>query len=103
MSKLRDILQANVGHDAGRGRPDRAGRPGRAVAAGDRLAGGGTHAGYGFPSDFSLPAVGLLFSELKQGPPQPQAIPAPDEWMAALSRIPLLHQPGEAWLYAATA
>ena len=56
-------------------------------------------AGYGFPSDFSLPAVGLLFSELKQGPPQPQAVAAPDEWMAALSRIPLLHQPGEAWLY----
>ncbi len=56
-------------------------------------------AGYGFPSDFSLPVVGLLFSELKQGPPQPQAVAAPDEWMAALSRIPLLHQPGEAWLY----
>jgi CubicO group peptidase (beta-lactamase class C family) len=56
-------------------------------------------AGYGFPSDFSLPVVGLLFSELKQGPPQPQLIAAPDEWMAALSRIPLLHQPGEAWLY----
>jgi CubicO group peptidase (beta-lactamase class C family) len=56
-------------------------------------------AGYGFPSDFSLPAVGLLFSELKQGPPQPQAVAPPDEWMAALSRIPLLHQPGEAWLY----
>jgi CubicO group peptidase (beta-lactamase class C family) len=56
-------------------------------------------AGYGFPSDFSLPAVGLLFSELKQGPPQPQLVAAPDEWMATLSRIPLLHQPGEAWLY----
>jgi CubicO group peptidase (beta-lactamase class C family) len=56
-------------------------------------------AGYGFPSDFSLPAVGLLFSELKQGPPQPQLVAAPDEWMAALFRIPLLHQPGEAWLY----
>jgi len=56
-------------------------------------------AGYGFPSDFSLPAVGLLFSELKQGPPQPQAIAPPDEWMATLSRIPLLYQPGEAWLY----
>jgi CubicO group peptidase (beta-lactamase class C family) len=56
-------------------------------------------AGYGFPSDFSLPAVGPLFSELKQGPPQPQLVPAPDEWMAALSRIPLLHQPGAAWLY----
>jgi CubicO group peptidase (beta-lactamase class C family) len=56
-------------------------------------------AGYGFPSDFTLPAVGLLFSELNQGPPQPQAVMAPDDWMAALSRIPLLHQPGEAWLY----
>jgi CubicO group peptidase (beta-lactamase class C family) len=56
-------------------------------------------AGWGFPSDFSLPVVGLLFSELKQGPPQPQLVAAPDEWMAALSRIPLLHQPGEAWLY----
>jgi CubicO group peptidase (beta-lactamase class C family) len=58
-----------------------------------------SRAGYGFPSDFSLPAVGLLFSELKQGPPQPQLVAPPDEWMAALSRIPLLHQPGEAWLY----
>jgi CubicO group peptidase (beta-lactamase class C family) len=56
-------------------------------------------AGYGFPSDFSLPAVGLLFSELKQGPPQPQLVAPPEEWMAALSRIPLLYQPGEAWLY----
>ena len=56
-------------------------------------------AGYGFPSDFSLPAVAPLFSELKQGPPQPHAVAAPDEWMAALARIPLLHQPGEAWLY----
>ena len=28
-------------------------------------------AGYGFPPDFSLPAVQLLVSELKQGPPQP--------------------------------
>ncbi|MGW7564453.1 serine hydrolase domain-containing protein [Streptomyces sp. NPDC054757] len=56
-------------------------------------------AGYGFPSDFSLPAVGLLFSELRQGPPQSEAVPAPDEWMAALSRIPLLHQPGDGWLY----
>ncbi|MEU9090625.1 serine hydrolase domain-containing protein [Streptomyces sp. NPDC048428] len=56
-------------------------------------------AGYGFPSDFSLPAVAPLFGELKQAPPQPQAVAAPDAWMAALSRIPLLHQPGEAWLY----
>lgn len=56
-------------------------------------------AGYGFPSDFSLPAVGLLFSELKQGAPQPRSVATPDEWMATLSRIPLLSQPGDAWLY----
>jgi CubicO group peptidase (beta-lactamase class C family) len=58
-----------------------------------------SRAGYGFPSDFSLPAVAPLFSELKQGPPQPQTVPPPDEWMARLSRIPLLHQPGDGWLY----
>jgi CubicO group peptidase (beta-lactamase class C family) len=56
-------------------------------------------AGYGFPSDFTLPVVSLLSSELRQGPPQPQLVAAPDEWMATLSRIPLLHHPGEAWLY----
>ncbi|MFJ4971968.1 serine hydrolase domain-containing protein [Streptomyces sp. NPDC088755] len=58
-----------------------------------------SRAGYGFPADFSLPALASLFAELKQGPPQPQAVPAPDTWMAALSRIPLLHQPGDGWLY----
>ncbi|MCL7375553.1 serine hydrolase [Streptomyces sp. 35G-GA-8] len=68
----------------------------RAITVADLLT---FRAGYGFPSDFSLPAVGLLFSELRQGPPQPQRVAAPDAWMAALSRIPLLHQPGEVWLY----
>ncbi|KAB2590971.1 serine hydrolase domain-containing protein [Streptomyces arboris] len=58
-----------------------------------------SRAGYGFPSDFTLPALAPLFAELKQGPPQPQAVPGPDAWMAALSRIPLLHQPGDGWLY----
>lgn len=56
-------------------------------------------AGWGFPADFSLPTVGLLFSELLQGPPQPQRVAEPDAWMATLARIPLLHQPGEGWLY----
>ncbi|MCX5192632.1 beta-lactamase family protein [Streptomyces sp. NBC_00249] len=56
-------------------------------------------AGWGFPSDFSFPAVGLLFSELRQGPPQPQAVAPPDAWTKVLSRIPMLYQPGEAWLY----
>ncbi|MEU0372160.1 serine hydrolase domain-containing protein [Streptomyces sp. NPDC006283] len=59
----------------------------------------GSRSGHGFPSDFSLPAVAPLVGELKQGPPQPQLVPPPDEWMARLSRIPLLHQPGDGWLY----
>ncbi|MFC9430367.1 serine hydrolase domain-containing protein [Streptomyces sp. NPDC056987] len=56
-------------------------------------------AGYGFPADFSLPAVRLLFEELAQGTPEPLHLTAPGTWMEKLSRIPLLHQPGEAWLY----
>ncbi|MFD6279229.1 serine hydrolase domain-containing protein [Streptomyces sp. NPDC060209] len=55
-------------------------------------------AGYGFPADFTLPVVKLL-TALKQGPPAPQAVAEPDAWMAELGRIPLLHQPGEGWLY----
>ncbi|MGW3243940.1 serine hydrolase domain-containing protein [Streptomyces sp. NPDC001070] len=58
-----------------------------------------SRAGYGFPPDFSLPALAPLFGELRQGPPQPQMVMAPDAWMATLAEIPLLHQPGEAWLY----
>ncbi|NGO76266.1 beta-lactamase family protein [Streptomyces sp. YC504] len=56
-------------------------------------------AGYGFTSDFSKPALAPLFTELKQGPPRPQEVAATDEWMAALARVPLLHQPGDTWLY----
>ncbi|MFB7057325.1 serine hydrolase domain-containing protein [Streptomyces vinaceus] len=58
-----------------------------------------SRAGYGFPSDFSLPAVGPLVSEAKQGPPQPQHLPGPDEWLKTLSGVPMLYQPGEAFLY----
>ncbi len=55
--------------------------------------------GHGFPSDFSAPVAGLLFERLLQGPPEPQQVPAPDEWMARLGEIPLLHQPGEGFTY----
>jgi CubicO group peptidase (beta-lactamase class C family) len=55
-------------------------------------------AGYGFASDFSLPAVQRLFSVQKDGR-EPQSFPAPDVWMSELAQIPLLYQPGEAWLY----
>jgi CubicO group peptidase (beta-lactamase class C family) len=54
--------------------------------------------GYGFASDFTLPAVQRLFSVQKDGR-EPRSFPAPDVWMAELARVPLLYQPGEAWLY----
>jgi CubicO group peptidase (beta-lactamase class C family) len=37
--------------------------------------------------------------ELGGGPPRPQQPPDPDEWMARLATLPLLHHPGERWLY----
>lgn len=55
--------------------------------------------GHGFPPDFDLPVVQLLMSDLSQGPVLPQSVPPPDEWMARLARIPLLHQPGQGWTY----
>jgi CubicO group peptidase (beta-lactamase class C family) len=56
-----------------------------------------SRAGYGFPSDFTLPAVQALFA-VQRGPlPQPGV--TADSWLAELAGIPLLYQPGEAWLY----
>jgi CubicO group peptidase (beta-lactamase class C family) len=55
-------------------------------------------AGYGFPSDFSLPAAQLLSAVQKDGR-EVQSFPPPDVWMAELAKVPLLYQPGEAWLY----
>ncbi len=36
---------------------------------------------------------------LGQGPPAPSTSPAPDEWMRRLGSLPLIHQPGERWMY----
>jgi len=33
------------------------------------------------------------------GPPSPSSMPAPDEWMRRLGTLPLMHQPGEQWMY----
>jgi CubicO group peptidase (beta-lactamase class C family) len=57
-----------------------------------------SQAGYGFASDFSLPAIQQLFSVQKDGR-VPSNFPPPDVWLAELAQIPLLYQPGEAWLY----
>jgi CubicO group peptidase (beta-lactamase class C family) len=57
-----------------------------------------SRAGYGFGSDFTLPAVQALFAVQKDGR-EPDSFLPPDEWVAALAGIPLVYQPGEAWLY----
>ena len=52
-------------------------------------------AGWGFPSDFSLPAVVELFEKL----PVFGTRETPDEWLTTLAQLPMLCQPGTAWLY----
>jgi CubicO group peptidase (beta-lactamase class C family) len=52
-------------------------------------------AGWGFPSDFSLPAVVDLFQRV----PVFAAPEGPDEWLVTLASVPMLRQPGAAWLY----
>jgi CubicO group peptidase (beta-lactamase class C family) len=37
--------------------------------------------------------------QIGMGPPSPSAMPAPDEWMRRLGRLPLMYQPGEMWMY----
>jgi CubicO group peptidase (beta-lactamase class C family) len=37
--------------------------------------------------------------QIGMGPPSPSAMPAPDEWMRRLGTLPLMHQPGELWMY----
>lgn len=67
----------------------------RPITVFDLLSG---QAGWGFASDFSLPAVRALATVQRDGR-EPQSFPPTDEWLAALSRVPLLCQPGESWLY----
>ena len=52
-------------------------------------------AGWGFPADFSLPAVLELFNSI----PVFGWADSPDEWLRKLAAVPMVRQPGEAWLY----
>lgn len=54
--------------------------------------------GYGWASDWALPQVQRLFAVQRDGR-EPASYPSPDTWMAELAALPLLYQPGEAWLY----
>lgn len=37
--------------------------------------------------------------QLGLGPPTPQLPPEPDEWLRQFAALPLMHQPGEGWMY----
>ncbi len=43
--------------------------------------------------------VAMEQQRLGQGPPTPQVPPPPNEWMRRLGTLPLIHQPGERWMY----
>ncbi|HVX09800.1 MAG TPA: serine hydrolase domain-containing protein [Pirellulales bacterium] len=57
--------------------------------------------GFGLAFPFGQTPIGKAMAEeqLGQGPPSPDNTPAPDEWMRRLGRLPLMHQPGEKWMY----
>ncbi|MET9252623.1 serine hydrolase domain-containing protein [Streptomyces sp. NPDC003717] len=67
----------------------------RAITVEDLLT---SRAGWGFAPDFSLPGVVELFRVLPGGL-HPGQMPPLDALLAALAEVPLLHQPGEGWLY----
>ena len=56
--------------------------------------------GFGFVFESACPAVDEAeASGLGFGPPDPAAMPAPDEWVARFASLPLLEQPGTVWRY----
>ncbi|WP_329352871.1 beta-lactamase family protein [Streptomyces sp. NBC_01261] len=58
-----------------------------------------SRSGWGFGADFTAPALQPLFADVAVYNGGPRSPLNPDEWVAALADIPLLRQPGEAFLY----
>jgi CubicO group peptidase (beta-lactamase class C family) len=56
--------------------------------------------GYIMDSSRAYPIVKMANEmQLLLGPPRPQTVPAPDEWIRRFATLPLMHQPGEWWMY----
>jgi CubicO group peptidase (beta-lactamase class C family) len=51
------------------------------------------------PPDQYPIAKAALELQIGMGPPEPGRMPPPDEWLRRLGTLPLMHQPGEAWMY----
>src|SRR5262249_26100973 len=52
-----------------------------------------------FAQPGTYPIQDAIERVIGQGPPSPDNMPAPDEWMRRLGTLPLIHQPGEGWMY----
>src|SRR5438093_644450 len=48
------------------------------------------------PGSFPIVEAAMAL-DVGMGPPQP--MPEPDEWIRRLGSLPLMHQPGEKWIY----
>jgi CubicO group peptidase (beta-lactamase class C family) len=56
--------------------------------------------GFGWVFESECAAVDAATElELGFGPPDPPALPSPDEWVARFAKLPLLEQPGSVWRY----
>lgn len=53
---------------------------------------------FGSPDEFPILAAAAARG-LALGPPSPATMPDPDEYLRRLGELPLMHQPGEKWLY----
>ena len=60
---------------------------------------------FGFGSVMAMPGTHPIQKPIHaghlggDGPPHPALTPSTDEWMRRLGELPLMHQPGERWLY----
>jgi CubicO group peptidase (beta-lactamase class C family) len=52
---------------------------------------------FGEPDTY--PIQKAMTEQLDEGPPNPDHKPPPDEWIRRLGLLPLVHQPGESWMY----
>ena len=57
-----------------------------------------SRSGWGFPADFSLPALQALFAVQSDGR-FPRSFPPAARWLAELAAVPMVAQPGSAFLY----
>ncbi|WP_112276532.1 serine hydrolase domain-containing protein [Lentzea terrae] len=55
-----------------------------------------SRSGWGFTADFSLPATEKLLADAHLHGSEDLAL---DHWLKRLADVPLLHQPGDGWLY----